>query len=169
MKKCHKNVISPFPRMTAHVRDASIASFLYTFTLLRLCEFLRDTVTHWRMLRWSQKRRSLMLRDVTYIHFDRRIACRIVQYGLLPVAAGRRKVIQPVIMATGCRSNRSKVKGHVGTAIQHSYLGRNQTASWPRRCVPWSGFARSGPHPHAGLLIYLARRFNAQRHHQLAN
>ena len=30
------------------------------------------------------------------------------------VAAGRRKVIRPVIMATGRRSKRSKVKGHVG-------------------------------------------------------
>ena len=70
------------------------------------------------------------------------------------MAAGRRKVIRPVIMATGRRSKRSKVKGHVGTAIQHSYLGRNQAAPWPRRCAPRSGFAWSGPHPHAGLLIY---------------
>ena len=36
------------------------------------------------------------------------------------VAAGRRKVIRPVIMAMDRRSERSKVKGHVGTAIQHS-------------------------------------------------
>ena len=40
------------------------------------------------------------------------------------MAAGRRKVIRPIIsMATGRRTKRSKVKWHVGTAIQHSYLG----------------------------------------------
>ena len=45
------------------------------------------------------------------------------------VAAGRRKVIRPIIMATGRRSKRSKVKGHVGTAIRNSYLGWNQAAT----------------------------------------
>ena len=72
------------------------------------------------------------------------------------LAAGRKKVRQLVIMATSRRSLRSTVKGHVGTAIQHSYLARNQAASWPQRCAPRSGFARSaGPHPHAGLLTVL--------------
>ena len=48
-------------------------------------------------------------------------------------------------MATGRRSKRSKVKGHVGTAIQHSYLCRNQAAPWPRRCAPRSGFCLVRP------------------------
>ena len=96
---------------------------------------------------------SHMLRDVTYTFWSEN---HVQDCAVRPVAmaAGRRKVIRPVIMATGRRSKRSKVKGHVGTAIQHSYLGRNQAAPWPQRCAPRSGFAWSGPHPHAGLLIY---------------
>ena len=93
-----------------------------------------------------------MLRDVTYTFWSEN---RVQDCAVRPVAmtVGHRKVIWPVIMATGRRTKRSKVKGHVGTAIQHSYLGRNQAASWPWRCAPRSGFTRSGPHPHAGLLI----------------
>ena len=93
-----------------------------------------------------------MLRDVTYTFWSEN---RVQDCAVRPVAvaAGRRKVIRPVIMAMGQRSKRSKVKGHVGTAIQQSYLGRNQAALWPRRCAPRSGFPWSGPHPHAGLLI----------------
>ena len=95
---------------------------------------------------------SHMLCDVAYTFWsENRLQNCAVR--LIAVAAGCRKVIRPVIMAAGRRSKRSKVKGHVGTAIQHSYLGRNQAAPWPRRCAPQSGFAWSGPHPHAGLLI----------------
>ena len=74
---------------------------------------------------------SHMLRDVTYTFWSEN---RVQDCAVRPVAvaAGRRKVIWPVNMATGRRLKRSKVKGHVGTAIQHSYLGRNQAAPWPR-------------------------------------
>ena len=103
-------------------------------------------------------RNSHMLRDVTYTFWSEN-GVQDCAVRPVAVAAGRRKVIRPVIMATGRRSKRSKVKGHVGTAIQHSYLGRNQAAPWPRRCAPRSGFAWSGPHPHAGLLINYGRQF----------
>ena len=70
---------------------------------------------------------SHMLRDITYTFWSEN---RVQDCAVRPVAVavGRRKLIRPVIMATGRRSKRSKVKGHVGTAIQHSYLGRNQAA-----------------------------------------
>ena len=52
-----------------------------------------------------------------------------------------------------------KLQGHVGTAIQALGFGRDRAASRPRRCAQQSGFARSSPHPHAGLLIYCSRAF----------
>ena len=47
-----------------------------------------------------------------------------------------------------------KLKGHVGTAIQALGFGLDRAASTPRRCAPRSGFARSSPHPWAGLFMY---------------
>ena len=56
------------------------------------------------------------------------------------VGVGDIKVIQPVIMATG---HRKRTKGMWKPwGIQHSNLGWNQAAPWPRRSVPRSGFAR---------------------------
>ena len=51
-------------------------------------------------------------------------------------------------------SQQCKLQGHVGTAIQALGFGLDRAASRPRRCAPRSGFARSSPHPRAGLLIY---------------
>ena len=81
------------------------------------------------LLRWLSCWRisSHMLRDVTFTFAEDRVQDRAVRP--VAVAAGCRKVIRPVIMATGLGSKRSKVKGHVGTAIQHLYLGWNQAAS----------------------------------------
>ena len=102
-----------------------------TDSILRTIDRLRITPSH-------------VLRDITYSFWSEN---RVQDCAVRPVAmaAGLRQVIRPVIMATGRRSKRSKVKGHVGTAIQHSYLGRNQAAPWPRRCAPRSGFALVRP------------------------
>ena len=94
-----------------------------------------------------------MLRDVTY-YFDRKIAGKIVQSGPLPWQRAVEKWYDPLSWQQAEDRRGQKVKEHVGTAIQHSYLGRNQAAPWPRRCALRSGFAWFGPHPHVGLLIY---------------
>ena len=108
-----------------------------------------------------------MLRDVTYTFWSQNYVqdCAVRPFA---VAAVHRKVIWPVIMATGRRSKRSKVKGHVGTAIQHSYLGRNKAAPWPRRCAPWSGFAWSVPNPHAGSTEMFATHIRNNKQNILA-
>ena len=78
----------------------------------------KEQQTLWSEAQWPIG--SHMLRDVTYTFGSEN---RVQDCAVRPVAvaAGLRKVIRPVIMATGGRSKRSKVKGHVGTAIQHSY------------------------------------------------
>ena len=53
-----------------------------------------------------------------------------------------------------------KLQGHVGTAIQALGFGLDRAASRPRRCAPRSGFARSSPHPRAGLLISSLAHYN---------
>ena len=49
------------------------------------------------------------------------------------------------------QSTMCKLQGHVGTAIQALGFRLDLAASRPRRCAPRSGFARSSPHPRAGL------------------
>ena len=140
-------------------------TFLLRLLLLSLCKLIScqnfqngQDLLRVALKTWLQAilYNSHMLRDVTYTFWSEN---RVQDCAVWPVAvaAHRRKVIRPVIMATGRRSKRSKVKGHVGTAIQHSCLGRNQAAPWPWRCAPRPGFAWSGPHPHAGLLLYKPR------------
>ena len=51
-------------------------------------------------------------------------------------------------------SQQCKLQGHVGTAIQALGLGLDWATCRSWRCPLWSGFARSRPHPRAGLLMY---------------
>ena len=88
------------------------------------------------------------------MRFDRRIACKIVQSGPLPWQQAVEKWNGPLSwqLAVDRRGQRWKDVWKQQSSIR-IWAGTRLHPDVPRRCAHQSGFARAGPHPHAGLLI----------------